>query len=241
MRICLAIFLFALIASPAMSQSCMDNRSILISNCDRPLEMRIIAPSSLEGVSPDLVVTGTYSSGDRLGIEGLAVIDGEILSRRLQGWDGVLIVGPDRQPQIFNARDVRFQGKAFNIKNRDEGMALLQDVSEAGASMLQSHLLISDAVLDLRNLENAPVFYRRLLYIRQNGSFGIWQPDARLTLYDAAVRLQDEMRPVMALNLDMGAYDFCQRKDGTNCGRLTVGMEALTNLLAFEFIDENDS
>ena len=212
---------------------CVQSDNILISSCDRDLSVQLIQPASLDGVSPEIAVTGTYSSGDRLGIEGLAVIEGEILSRRLQGWDGVLIIGQDGQPELFNARDVRFEGRSYNIKDPDQGGALLGDVAAAGASMMQSHLLISDSVLDLRNLENAPVFYRRLFYVAQDGSFGLWQPDARLTLYDAAVMLQDELQPRMALNLDMGAYDFCRFKNGQDCGRLTVPMDRLTNILTF--------
>ena len=227
--------------SLALAQATCDrSENILISSCDHALEVQLIAPADLS-VDPDLAVTGTYSSGDRLGIEGLAVISGEILSRRLQGWDGVLIIDGDRLPQVYNARDVQFRGQTYNIKDPEQGGALLSDVSEAGASMIQSHLLISNSVLDLRNLENAPVFYRRLLYLRHDGEFGIWQPNARLTLYDAAVMLQDELQPMMALNLDMGAYDFCRSKTRGDCGRLTVGMEKLTNILTFSVPGGEDS
>ncbi|MEM0977571.1 MAG: hypothetical protein AAGJ34_08560 [Pseudomonadota bacterium] len=230
--------LFALVVcflpSALLANTCLQNPNILISNCDASLRVGLISPTDLtETDAPDLAVTGTYSSADRIGIEGLAVLNGEVKSRRLQGWDGVLIVDRLGNPTVYNARNVAFGGQRFNIKDADDAQRLLEITTDQGASLIQSHLLISDGVLDLRNVSNAPVFYRRLFYMRHNGEFGVWQPDERLTLYDAAVRLQDELQPKMAINLDMGAYDFCQTKDGTDCGRLAVPLDRLTNLLVF--------
>ncbi|MEO0342973.1 MAG: succinate dehydrogenase [Pseudomonadota bacterium] len=212
--------------------TCPKVASVLISNCASPLHVQLIEPSELSKTKNYLVVTGTYSSGDRLGVEGLAVMSGEVKSRRLQDWDGVLILGNDGQPQMFNARRVEFANELFNIKDHDQAFELLDLVAEHGASMMQSHLLISNGVLDLRQLVNAPVFYRRIFYVTHDGGFGVWQSPSRLTLYDAAVQLQDELRPKMALNLDMGSYDFC-RKANQECGRLTVSIDQLTNLLTF--------
>jgi hypothetical protein len=69
-----------------------------------------------------------------------------------------------------------------------------------------------------------------------DGSFGIWETMQAETLYDAAHLLQKDMNPKMALNLDMGAYDYCRagpQDAEKNCGRLIVPEDKLTNLLEF--------
>ena len=50
-----------------------------------------------------LVVTGTYSSGDRYGIEGLAMVDGQVVSHRFQGWDGMALFTPTGEVSLHNA------------------------------------------------------------------------------------------------------------------------------------------
>lgn len=238
-------FLFGILgvfAASSLSAECVPKENVLISDCAGPLRVQLVKADNFGPLGTDaLAVTGTYSSGDRLGIEGLAVLNGSIESRRLQSWDGVLILSPSGKPSIFNARDVTFGGAAYNIKDPDAATQLLEAVAAHGSSMIQSHLLISNGVLDLRDVANAPVFYRRLFYVRHDGEFGVWQPPERLSLYDAAVQLQDELQPKMALNLDMGAYDFCQFGDGRDCGRLTVTFDRLTNILVFTPQDDERS
>jgi len=70
-------------------------------------------PVSLERSSDDILsVTGTYSSGDRFGVEGLAIQGEKLISSRFQGWDGMMLVAPDGTPQIFNAAAVSVAGKS---------------------------------------------------------------------------------------------------------------------------------
>ena len=236
--ICFLLFPITLWAS----EECGSRPNVLFLDCDGSSRVALIEPSDFDAeASYELAVTGTYSSGDRIGIEGLAVVKGKVLSRRLQGWDGVLILDQAGHPHVFNARNVLFGREAFNIKDSEQAQALLSAVAQSGASMVQSHLLISEGVLDLRDVANAPVFYRRLFYVLHDGEFGVWQPPQRLTLYDAAVQLQDELQPRMALNLDMGAYDFCLRKGAQDCGRLAISFDRLTNILVFQAQPEDES
>ncbi len=68
----------------------------------------------------------------------------------------------------------------------------------------------------------SPVFVRRMLFIDDEG-FGLYQTGWPETLHDAATQLAGALAPRMALNLDMGSYDYCQRADvdaEASCGRL---------------------
>ncbi len=91
-------------------------------------------------------------------------------------------------------------------------------------------------MLDLKDVEDAPSFKRRLLVTFRDGSFAIWETERSETLYDAARQVQEALSPRMALNLDMGAYDYCRTGptgDERDCGGLLVSADKLTNLLEF--------
>jgi hypothetical protein len=61
-----------------------------------------------------------------------------------------------------------------------------------------------------------------MLFIDADG-FGIYETAYARTLYDAAGELADALAPRMALNLDMGSYDYCQDDvvgQAVRCGAL---------------------
>ncbi len=104
----------------------------------------------------------------------------------------------------------------------DQRRAYVAEASAHGLSVLQSHLLIVDGRVDVRPQEDAPVFIRRMLFIDDEG-FGLYQTRWPKSLHDAAQQLAEALAPRMALNLDMGSYDYCLRaEDGadTGCGGL---------------------
>ncbi|KAB7615248.1 succinate dehydrogenase [Amylibacter sp. SFDW26] len=218
--------------------SCPATAGILLQSCGQPVSVNLrILPDEITQ-SPDhlLTVAGTYSSGDRFGIEGLVIKDGVQISRRYQNWDGVLIIAPDGRPNIYRADDVTVDGANYNLKDAPSRRAFIQKALESRLTVLQSHLLISGGNLDLSDVPDAPKFKRRLFVTLPDGSFGIWETEISETLYDAAVQLQAGLGPYMALNLDMGAYDYCQKGpvgDQSDCGRLLVSKDKLTNVLEF--------
>lgn len=237
-RFILAIGLNLAFALAAFAQDCNLTPSILIHSCESDLVVRLrVLPDKAE---PDdrhlLTVAGTYSSGDRFGIEGLVIQAGKIVSRRYQKWDGVLIIDQSGAPHLYNAKNVVLGGDEFDLKNKSRRDVFIAKAKESGVTVLQSHLLISDGILDLNDVEDAPSFKRRMLVSYKDGSFAVWETDQSETLYDAAHQVKEALDPSMALNLDMGAYDYCRTGPmGTesDCGGLLISVDKLTNLLEF--------
>ncbi len=231
----------AAFAGPAAAldtSSCPTGTEMLVHSCDQTVSVNLrVLPDEVKQ-SPDhlLTVAGTYSSGDRFGIEGLVIKDGVQVSRRYQNWDGVLIIAPDGKPKIYRADDVMVGENQYNLKEATSRKAFISKALESRLTVLQSHLLISDGQLDLKDVPDAPKFKRRLFVTLPDGNFGIWETDISETLYDAATQLQANIGPKMALNLDMGAYDYCQKGPigaQSDCGRLLVSKDKLTNILEF--------
>jgi len=238
-----ALVLVLGLALPHVAQAqetapCLINPSLLLNSCQAPVAVRLL-------ILPDkpvpqgehvLSVTGAYSSGDRFGIEGLVIQGGKLVSRRYKNWDGILIVDAHGAPHVFHARNVTLADENFNLKEKSSRLAFIAKAKDLGVAVLQSHLLIANGVLDVADVAGAPEFYRRMLVTFNGGDFGIWQSSAAMTLYGAAREVENQLHPVMALNLDMGAYDFClsgPKSALKDCGALLVPVEKLTNLLEF--------
>lgn len=188
-----------------------------------------------------LVVTGTYTAREPRADGspkpvGLFVHRGRVINPNLGRMDGVLIVDPaDGRPVLHHRTAVPLGGRRYDLTRLEERRAFLAAAAAAGLSALQSHLLIVEGRVDVRDQEGAPVFVRRIFFSDAEG-FGIYQTPAPLTLRGAAERLSATLAPRMALNLDMGSYDYCLASgDGVEatCGLLGAGDTAkLSNLLA---------
>ncbi len=235
---CVTMAAFAGPIAALDTSSCPSEVGMLVHSCDQPVSVNLrVLPDEVTPNSDHLLtVAGTYSSGDRFGIEGLVIKDGVQVSRRYQNWDGVLIIAPDGTPDIFRADDVTIDDIHYNLKDATSRGAFIIKAVEDRLTVLQSHLLISQGQLDLMDVPDAPKFKRRLFITLPDGNFGVWETDISETLYDAAVQLQSNINPDMALNLDMGAYDYCQKGPvgaQSDCGRLLVSKDKLTNVLEF--------
>ncbi|HSF96262.1 MAG TPA: hypothetical protein VLA52_14650 [Thermohalobaculum sp.] len=187
-----------------------------------------------------LAITGAYTATDTRadGLPkpvGLFVHGGQVINPNLGRMDGVLIVDPATgQPELHHRARLKHGGKSYDLTVLAERRAFLAAAAADGVSSLQSHLLIVDGRIDVKPQEAAPVFVRRLLFTDEEG-FGIYQTPAAQTLREAAERIARRLGPRMALNLDMGSYDFCQAADGgrdVSCGFLGRDETAkLSNLL----------
>lgn len=200
-----------------------------------------------EAPGPRVVITGAYTSAesrdDGLPLPvGLFVRGGEIVSRLFAPMDGVLLIDAEGGLSLHHRERVEFGGESFDLNDTDARHVFLHRAAGAGLSVMQSHLLIVDGELDVRPVEDAPRFRRRLLFVDAEGRAGIWQSGAALTLHDAAALLAEAHAPEMALNLDMGSYDLCLRleagaapEEGTSCGLIGWNEAAkLSNLLVFD-------
>lgn len=235
----LAIGLSFGVPSAVLAQEqCHMRAAMLLHSCAdaTTLRLRVLPDDTGRGNRHLLSVAGTYSSGDRFGIEGLVIQSGTIVSHRYQNWDGVLVIDKNSVPDLFHAKNVVIGSMAYDLKNKPSRDAFVIKALDMGLTVIQSHLLISNGTLDLSDVEDAPEFKRRLLVTFDDGSFGVWETTSVETLYTAAKQVLDALKPKMALNLDMGAYDYCQSgpKDAEqDCGRLIVSADKLTNLLEF--------
>lgn len=207
------------------------------------VELRLLPEDA--GATPvgALDVTGAYTASDRRSggkpkPVGLMVRNGEVISREFVRFDGVLVIDANGTPTTHMRSRVSFDGTVFNLNDVADRSAFLARASNAGADVMQSHLLIIDGAADVADQAGAPKFRRRIMFQMGNGDLGLFDSSPRaLTLHDATAEVAARFAPAMALNLDMGSYDFCRRGDAL-CGLLIgEGTDKLSNLLRFSIRD----
>ncbi len=184
-----------------------------------------------------LTVTGAYTSGDRHEPEGLFIRAGEVLDPHPQGWDGMALIDGSGRISLHHVERVRSGDTVWNLREKESRLAFVAKAKTDGWSAFQSHMLVIDGAVDTRPRSGAPSFRRRILFqLPQGGGIGIYDSGAvALTLHQAAQDIAARFAPEMALNLDMGSYDFCQREaegETARCGALTLAQTGkLSNLL----------
>lgn len=187
-----------------------------------------------------LLVTGTYSSGDRFAPEGFVIRRGDPTHPFPQGWDGLLLVDRAGRASVHDVSDVRHGGARYDLRDREARRAFVAVAETEALSAIQSHLLIREGALDLAPVLGAKRFRRRILFETDDGRLGVFDTSPRaMTLFEAAAALQHAISPRMALNLDMGTYDYCEESGAYDlhyCGVLRrESMDNLTNLIEIRF------
>ncbi len=215
----------------------------LFHSCEIPAVVDLqFHPLKFEHSSSDILsVTGAYSSADRFGVEGLAIGGERLVSSRFQGWDGFLLVSAAGEPRIYNASDIQLGDRAFDLKRQPDRRDFVTQARADGYSLIQSHLLIVDGALDVRQVEKARRFVRRMFFTDSAG-WGVYETKSAVTLYDAALEIQEALNPDMVMNLDMGAYNYCQQNTPTgfkSCGDLFTDTKNLTNLITIQLPKTN--
>ena len=224
-----------------------ENERLLFHSCHGPsaAELLLLPEEAVDLVTPpesvSLAVTGGYTgtdtrAGGRPNPVGLFVDDGRIVSPNLARMDGILVIGADGQPRIHQATRVPLRERVADLTDPDQRLDFADWAGENGLSVLQSHLLIVDGRLDVRPQLDAPKARRRMLFTDKEG-WGVYQTTDAVTLFDAAFDLQQRFRPGMAINLDMGSFDYCVETDAgvpTTCGVVDPGgTSKLSNVLRF--------
>lgn len=219
-----------------------DDPTLLWRSCDgnARLEVKLLPEDVGPTPAKDLDVTGAYTATDQREDGspkpvGLFIRRGEIVSREYVRFDGVLTVSPTGQPRIHYRRNVQpFDKGVFDLEDSSQRSGLLEQISAARFDILQSHLLIIDGKVDTAAVAGAPAFRRRILFQLGDQKFGLFDSSPRrLTLHEAAIEVAEKFQPTMALNLDMGSYDFC-RKGTTECGALSAeATDKLSNIIRF--------
>lgn len=234
----------ALLAAPALACPEATDELIFHSCWGEARAELLLLPEDRPLPEPDegghLIVTGTYTGrepreGGQPAPVGFYMRRGEVVNRNMSRMDGLMVVRPEGGTlNLHNRAAVPLGGRTYNLRRLDERHAFTDEASQQGLSVMQSHLLVIDGEPDVTDQPNAPRFRRRVLFTDEDG-FGVFQTTGAVTLYDAVQRLEETLAPEMALNLDMGSYDFCVfARDGVErqCGILGRGqMEKLSNLV----------
>lgn len=242
--VCAAGLLFGLAASPAMS--CPDPiTEMLAHSCwnDTRIDVLLLpedkAALNLDG--PAIAVTGGYTDitkragGDPKPV-GLFLWQGSVINHVISKMDGVLLVAPGHAPSVQHRERIILGGKRYDLTDPAQRKAFVGAAKRLKVSMFQSHLLIVDRRIDVRPPKVSRKAVRRLL-IEDSDGLALVQTPRPMTLFAAANWAAMVFRPRMALNLDMGTYDYCMRHVGgavKKCGRVTAGGVAiLSNVLKF--------
>jgi hypothetical protein len=155
---------------------------------------------------------------------GVFIARGARISLELARMDGLLVVDAQGGARISSVADARIGEARHDLRSLAGRVAFAEAAQAARASAMQSHLLIRDGALDLRAVPDAPTARRRVLFQTGSGALAIWDSGARaMTLHAAATLLRERFAPIMALNLDMGGHDFCERQSESGpvrCGLL---------------------
>ncbi len=176
-----------------------------------------------------VAVTGAYTGAEpraegRPKPVGVFLRDGATVSLELARMDGMLVIDAAGAATLATTRAVPSGGITFDLSDLAGRVAFAEAARAEGASAMQSHLLIRDGALDLRAVEGAPEARRRALMETPDGRLLLWESDGPSTLHEAAEAMRAAHAPAMALNLDMGSFDFCRRGLATgwrSCGFVT--------------------
>lgn len=199
--------------SPTMLwHSCWGEASFALHLLPEDLPLAPVAPGAER-----LTVTGAYTArapreGGHPEPVGLFLRQGELIGRHLARMDGILIVAPDgRSARIAHRGAVRLGDAVYDLSGFETRARFLREAVAARVSLIQSHLLVVDGRSDVGEVENAPAYTRRLL-VEDTDGIGLWQSRWPVTLAQAARDVIAEIGPRMAMNLDMGSFDFCLRE-----------------------------
>lgn len=213
-----------------------------------PEEDGLVEPLG-ERAGTSLIITGGYTGKDRRAEErpnpvGLFIHKGEVVNPTLARMDGIAILSPGGELQVQHRGATAFGGETYDLGDLAHRRAFQRMAASTGASVFQSHLLVVDGALDIREREGAPLAIRRLLFTDADG-YGIYQSRRAMTLFEAARQVHEEVAPRMALNLDMGSFDYCLLFDAgsaRNCGVLARGeTRKLSNLLILSLEPQSGS
>ena len=220
--------------------------AILAHTCwtDAKVELLLLPDQADSLAAPEgsVLVTGGYTGvgqrdqGGPMPV-GLFVHNGTIINRNMARMDGVLLLRPGHAPRIVHRQAVQLDGAIYDLTDIPARGRFLNQARTLGLSVVQSHLVIVEGRVDVRPRKVAQKAVRRFLMQDQAG-LALVQTPKPMTLFAAADWLRSGHMVRMALNLDMGAYDFCMRIQpgaAKNCGRVTLnGIAILSNLLRFK-------
>ena len=208
-------------AEPQLCGPACDDQSLLFTSrrgaYAASVMLKAPAPKPLaEVIAGDdiaLVTTGVYTSPHGMPV-GLAIVEGRVVNPVPRGWSGLILVRPDGRIVLKDMGRVEVGHVPRDLRQSLADLKAFVAAAERDRlTVLQSHLLIGDGELKITSKAPSKPFRRRIIFEDGEGHIGIFDSGEReLSLYDAAAEVRRRYAPRLAINLDMGSYDFCQRR-----------------------------
>ncbi|WP_413204165.1 hypothetical protein [Rhodospirillum sp. A1_3_36] len=185
-----------------------------------------------------IAMTGTYTSPQRYPT-GLFISAGRVVNPALQRWDGIVSIDAQGQISVGDLSQISINGRRLNLRNNFADFRdFLTDARRTGRTVIQSHLLVRDGASMVTAKASRTPFRRRIVFSRDDGSVGVYDSgDRALSLFDAAQEVARLGSVRFAVNLDMGAFDFCQLQrswSGYKCGTID-DTTILSNILIIHY------
>lgn len=165
---------------------------------------------SVNNKNNGIVMTGTYSSIINMPA-GLAANMGKIINPVIQAFDGLIIINSQGEITLTHIDNLQYDLRSLHIRSsfRDY-QNFLKLIENNRLSVLQSHLFINNGELLIDDKQNSPKARRRLLFQTADNSVHVFDSQVKeMTLYEAANFIKANFKAIIAINLDMGEYNFC--------------------------------
>jgi len=157
-----------------------------------------------------LIVTGTYTSPFHAPV-GFTINQGKVLNPALQKWDGILVIDYNGKAHIADMNHLMYNFTRFDIRNSYKDYLTFFKIAQVNKlTIIQSHLIISNGniLIDKQNLKREK-FRRRVIFQTKDNALYVYDSfQQRLTFYQLAKILKNKYNAQIALNLDMGTYNY---------------------------------
>jgi hypothetical protein len=187
-----------------------------------------------------LIVTGTYTSPFNTPV-GLTINQGKVLNPALQKWDGILVIDYNGKAHITDINHLMYNFTLFDIRNSYKDYLTFFQIAQVNKlTIIQSHLIISNGniLIDKQNLKREK-FRRRVIFQTKDNALYVYDSfKQRLTFYKLAQILKNKYNAKIALNLDMGTYNYAvlyennrEKKNYSELGSRVI----LSNFLVIDY------
>lgn len=176
---------------------------------------------NLPSVIPDAgqvhqwVATGTYTSPFHVPV-GLSAARGRIANPAIRDMEGLVVITPNGRWKIDHIDHLEYGLQPYRIRqSREDYLAFLSAIEQDQLSVFQSHLLVYEGVVQVPATADPARARRRVLFQTGRADLHVFDSKSEaLTLREAALRVKERFGADRAVNLDMGTFNYCMKKEG---------------------------
>lgn len=164
----------------------------------------------LKGSENRLVLSAIYTSPLAMPV-GLNLRNGEVINPAIQKFDGLILIDKDGQISLTHIDHLVYNLKPYHIRTSFEDYkSFLRKARKERLSVLQSHLILNNGDILIQDNAKGRKMRRRILFATSDGGIHIYDSfEKNHSLYDAAKYVKDNYVAQVAINLDMGDFNFC--------------------------------